>query len=126
MTLDHDVRRPAAFQSTEDLDLDAFVAICSQMLDPATAPTASSVDGNVPIFEASTMWSAAGDDPRRIMAELNACLLDGPGAFAVRGLVDPSVVDDATAAYRDVIAAERAAGLATGDHFAAPGSNDRL
>jgi ectoine hydroxylase-related dioxygenase (phytanoyl-CoA dioxygenase family) len=126
MTLDQDVRRPAAFQSTADLDLDAFVALCSQALDPATVPTAATIDHDVPIFEASALWSAAGDDLRSTMAELNDCLLDGPGAFAVRGLVDPSVVDEATSVYRDVIAAEQAAGLATGDHFAAPGSNDRL
>jgi ectoine hydroxylase-related dioxygenase (phytanoyl-CoA dioxygenase family) len=126
MTLDQDVRRPDAFQSSADLDLDAFVAICAQALDPATVPTAASIDQNVPIFEASALWSVADDDPRVIMAELNGCLLDGPGAFAVRGLVDPLVVDDATTIYREVIAAEQAAGLTTGDHFAAPGSNDRL
>ena len=128
MTLGQDVRRSAAFQSTADLDLDAFIEICSQEVDPASVPSASSIVKNVPVFPGSALRSASESSAGRleVMAELNGCLLDGPGAFVVDGMVDPSVVDAATAVYWDVITSEKAAGLAAADHFAAPGSNERI
>ena len=43
------------------------------------------------------------------------------GAFA-----DHEVVDRATAAFDALIAEQRAAGTAAGDHFAKPGANDRV
>jgi hypothetical protein len=41
-------------------------------------------------------------------------------------MIDPAIVDRATAAYWDVIDAEKAAGLTAGDHYAEPGLNERI
>jgi ectoine hydroxylase-related dioxygenase (phytanoyl-CoA dioxygenase family) len=120
--------RGAAFQSTADLDVGEFAAICEQSTDAATVPSASRVEHNVPVFQADTL-RAAVDVPaaaRQMMAELHDCLLDGPGAFVVEGMVDPAVVDDATATYLEIIADEKAAGIVAGDHYADPGLNDRI
>ena len=54
-------------------------------------------------------------------------LTDGPGIVVFkRAFEDLSVVDRATEAFHAQIAAEKAAGVAGGDHFAKPGANDRV
>jgi ectoine hydroxylase-related dioxygenase (phytanoyl-CoA dioxygenase family) len=54
-------------------------------------------------------------------------LTEGPGIVVCTGAFDDrSVVDRATEAFLGQIAAEKAAGVAGGDHFAQPGANDRL
>jgi ectoine hydroxylase-related dioxygenase (phytanoyl-CoA dioxygenase family) len=62
-----------------------------------------------------------------VAAELVRALTDGPGVIAIRGAFpDTAVVDRATAAFDAMIADERAAGGAMGDHFAKAGANDRV
>jgi ectoine hydroxylase-related dioxygenase (phytanoyl-CoA dioxygenase family) len=62
-----------------------------------------------------------------VAAELVRALTDGPGVIAVRGAFpDTAVVDRATAAFDAMIADEKAAGGAKGDHFAKAGANDRV
>jgi ectoine hydroxylase-related dioxygenase (phytanoyl-CoA dioxygenase family) len=53
-------------------------------------------------------------------------LASGPGVVVFRGAVDPTVVDRATEAFLRLIDEQKRAGGATGDHFAAPGANDRV
>ena len=127
MTLDQALRPALAFASTADLDFEAFVAICSERTDPARVPTAATVERNIPLYQATALRAAAERGARRdLMAELNSCFLTGPGVLAVEGLMEPGVVDEATSAYWSVIEAEKAAGVSSGDHFAAPGSNERV
>ena len=62
-----------------------------------------------------------------VAAELVRALTDGPGVVAIRGAFpDTAVVDRATAAFDAMIADEKAAGGAKGDHFAKAGANDRV
>ena len=128
MTLDQNVGRKAAFQSNADLDVDAFAALCASDVDPATVRRADSIVRKVPVYSAEVLRRAASTADGRldVMDELHQCLLDGPGVFVVEGMIDPAVVERATAVYWDVIAAEKAAGLAPGDHYAAPGLNERI
>jgi ectoine hydroxylase-related dioxygenase (phytanoyl-CoA dioxygenase family) len=109
-----------------DLDVDAFTALCERDVDAESVPTASEIVRKLPVYTASALRAAASADRRAIMAELNGCLLDGPGALAVRDAMEPDVVDAASAVYRELIDEETAAGRAAGDHFAAPGTNERL
>jgi ectoine hydroxylase-related dioxygenase (phytanoyl-CoA dioxygenase family) len=67
------------------------------------------------------------DGGRDAQAELVRAMLEGPGIVVVRGaFADRAVLDRTTQAFHDLIAAQRAAGTAPGDHFAAAGSNDRV
>ncbi len=60
-------------------------------------------------------------------AELARALLDGPGIVVLAGAFDdPWVIDQATRQFEAIISAQRAAGGAAGDHFAAAGQNDRI
>ena len=59
-------------------------------------------------------------------AELAHALMDGPGIVVFKKAFDPAVVDRATAVITSLIEEQKARGVQTDDHFAKPGSNDRL
>ena len=126
MSVHQDERTPGAFRTVADLDVETFSALCEREVDADVLPTASEVVRKVPVYTAAALRSAAATDRRAIMAELNGCILDGPGALAVRDAIDPAIVDAASAVYRELIDEEAAAGRSAGDHFAAPGKNERL
>jgi ectoine hydroxylase-related dioxygenase (phytanoyl-CoA dioxygenase family) len=126
MGVDQHERAPGPFTSVADLDLDAFIELCEQDVDAGAVPTAAEIVRKVPVYAAAALRTAAKADRREIMAELNGCFLDGPGVLAVRGVIDPAVVDAASVVYRELIDEEARAGRAAGDHFAAPGKNERL
>ncbi|MFE6282214.1 phytanoyl-CoA dioxygenase family protein [Streptomyces sp. NPDC057877] len=111
--------RPASHFSARDCDLDAFRALVEQPTDPADHPHASAIERGVPVYDADRL---DGHE-----AELVHALADGPGVLVVRGAFpDPAVVDRATAVFEALIAEQRASGAVAGDHFAAPGANDRV
>ncbi|KJK39371.1 phytanoyl-CoA dioxygenase [Streptomyces variegatus] len=111
-----------AWLSEQDCDLDAFRALVEQATDPADFPHASAVERNVPVYDCGLL---EGD--RVVQAELVRALADGPGIVVFRGAFpDPQVVDRATDVFEALIAEQRASGAAAGDHFAAPGANDRV
>ncbi|MEZ7002194.1 phytanoyl-CoA dioxygenase family protein [Streptomyces sp. AD55] len=108
--------------SARDCDLDAFRALVERPTDPAAHPLAASVEQNVPVYEAAGLRERPG-----VADELVHALADGPGIVVLRGAFpDPEVVDRTTAVFDALIAAQRASGTASGDHFAAPGANDRV
>ncbi|WP_328875220.1 phytanoyl-CoA dioxygenase family protein [Streptomyces sp. NBC_00287] len=102
--------------SAEDCDLDAFRALVERTTDPADYPHAVAVERNVLVYDGT----APGD-------ELIRALTDGPGVVVFRGAFpDPAVVDRLTGVFEALIAEQRASGANAGDHFAKPGSNDRI
>ncbi|MDX3670261.1 phytanoyl-CoA dioxygenase family protein [Streptomyces europaeiscabiei] len=112
-----------------DCDLDTFRALVEQSTDPAGHPSAERVELNVPLYDSDRLRSltATPQGRRNVQAELVRALMDGPGIVVFKGaFTDPAVVDRASAAFRELIEEERAAGTARGDHFAKPGANDRV
>lgn len=98
----------------------------TQMLrdtDAADYPHAIDVRRNVLVYAADTV---AGADRRALQSELIHALTDGPGVVVFEGAFDHDVLDRATAAFNDIIGAQRAAGGAAGDHFGKAGANDRI
>jgi ectoine hydroxylase-related dioxygenase (phytanoyl-CoA dioxygenase family) len=61
-----------------------------------------------------------------VQAELARALLDGPGIVVFAAAFDPAAVDRASEVFRAIIDEQKAAGAASGDHFAPPGNNDRI
>ncbi|RMB85818.1 phytanoyl-CoA dioxygenase family protein [Streptomyces shenzhenensis] len=114
-----------AWLSERDCDLDAFRALVERATRLADHPHASSVEHNVLVYDSARLRAAG--DRREVAAELVRALTDGPGIVVLRGAFpDASVVDRVTAVFDALIAEQRAAGATAGDHFAAPGANDRV
>ena len=114
----------AAWLAESDLDLGEFRAQVERDTDPADYPFAEDVLSNVPVYSAATMTRA--DDRRALQTELIRALADGPGVVVFTEAFAADVVDRASAAFFALIEAQRDAGEAGGDHFGAPGANDRI
>jgi ectoine hydroxylase-related dioxygenase (phytanoyl-CoA dioxygenase family) len=111
----------------DDCDLDEFRAVVEMGTDAADYPHADRVERGV-LFYGQTLADdiATPDGRRAVQAELAHALMDGPGIVVLTGAFAPAVVDRATAVITALIEEQKARGVTTGDHFAKPGSNDRL
>lgn len=104
----------------KDIAVDVFLRDIETKTQNQDCPTASHIASNIPIYDGARVTTATG----REWADI---LLNGAGVFVIkRAFTDLSAVDDASQIFRDIIAAERAAGVAAGDHFAKAGANDRI
>jgi ectoine hydroxylase-related dioxygenase (phytanoyl-CoA dioxygenase family) len=110
-----------------DARLEDFRAEVEQATDLAAYPGADLVKNNVLIYGQKVAERSATEAGRReLQAELARALLEGPGVVVFAGAFDPRVVDRASEVFWTLIDEQRASGAAAGDHFAPPGSNDRI
>lgn len=110
-------------------DYDAFIQSLREAAEGADVRRAASIEQGVPIYDGAAVREAAGRaaDRQALTAEWAGVLAEGAGIIVIRGaLDDPDAVDGATAAFEAIIAQEKQAGIGAGDHFAKPGSNDRI
>jgi ectoine hydroxylase-related dioxygenase (phytanoyl-CoA dioxygenase family) len=123
------VRPVPGYLAEDDCRLADLIEVVSEKTELADYPHASTVEQNVLVYD-STRWreDAASTERRRDAgAELARALHDGPGIVVFTGAFgDLSVVDRATEQFEAMIAGQRAAGGAAGDHFAESGQNDRI
>ena len=113
----------------EDCSIEEFVAsVESDKTLPEDYPHAAGVERGVVLYDGPALVAAAADPSarREIQAEIVAALMDGPGITVYRNAFAPEVIDRATAVFERVLAEQKAAGIASGDHFARPGANDRV
>lgn len=82
----------------------------------------------VPVYDAASLRETIATDEGSAAAEaeLAEVLADGPGIFVMTGALEHGVIDRVSAAFEEIITAERAKGGEVGDHFAAGGVNDRI
>lgn len=86
------------------------------------------VDG-IPLYDGTLVASRTDPDTAEGSALAVAwaeVLLAGAGAFVVRGAADRAVIDEATAVFEGILAAESSVGGERGDHFAEAGANQRI
>ena len=110
-------------------DPNVFLTLIEQTLDPATAGYACDIQKNIPIYHMQSLGALLEDNAtrREIMTEWAHGLMYGSGAFVLRAAyTDTRVLDEGTSIYRTIIAAEKLVQDSGGDHFAAPGANDRI
>jgi ectoine hydroxylase-related dioxygenase (phytanoyl-CoA dioxygenase family) len=115
--------------SAEDCRLEDLLAITSVPTRLDDYPYAQDLQDGVLVYAGDRLAAPMADpvDRRRLQAELVHALSDGPGVVVIRGAFpDRQVVDSVTAAFHDMIAEQHAAGGPAGDHFGAPGANDRI
>ncbi|PWK80681.1 ectoine hydroxylase-related dioxygenase (phytanoyl-CoA dioxygenase family) [Lentzea atacamensis] len=113
--------------SSADCDLASFRAVVEQVTDIGDYPHADSVDQGVLIYgEKCDATALAGAGRAEVQAELANALGTGPGVVVFKRAFTADVVDRASAVFFDLIDRQKSSAVSTGDHFAAPGSNDRL
>jgi ectoine hydroxylase-related dioxygenase (phytanoyl-CoA dioxygenase family) len=115
--------------SEEDCDLGELRALAEQETGPRDYPYASSVEHNVLCYDSDRLRAAAATPRGRrdVQAELVRALNEGPGIVVFRqAFADSAVVDRATGVFNGLIADQHASGAVAGDHFAKPGTNDRV
>ena len=90
---------------------------------------ASSVEQNALVYDCEKLTPLLSNqnDRRAVMAELGRVLLSGPGVVAFKGMYpETSVVDQVSEVFWEIIDEQHERGEAKGDHYAKPGSNDRV
>ncbi|MEV5952213.1 phytanoyl-CoA dioxygenase family protein [Streptomyces sp. NPDC051987] len=114
-----------AWLSPQDCDLDTFRALVERTTDPAGYPYAAAVEDNVLVYDSERLRTAGA--AHGVRTELVRALTDGPGVVVFKGAFpDPEVVDRATAVFEALISEQHESGAGAGDHFAAPGTNERV
>ncbi len=116
------------FRRAEDCRLEDLLAVLEDTTDTAAYPHSDRVLEGVLVYEAAALRHHLADDASReaVLAELADAFADGPGIVVLAGAFEPAVLERVTAAFEGVIAEEKASGQLAGDHFAGPGSNDRV
>ncbi|KAL4927696.1 phytanoyl-CoA dioxygenase family protein [Aspergillus undulatus] len=118
------------FHKETSVSLSDFQQICSQTTDPATYPLASTVQSNIPIYNAPSFNPTDPSQTTVLQDEWYHILESGPGIFVLKGMYDVSkynsTLSATNAAFQTIIDDERLRNGKTGDHFAAGGKNDRI
>lgn len=115
------------YYSADACDLSQFRELIAQPTDPRDVPGAETIVKNIPVYRGSDL---SLEDPQRryaIMAEWAKVLKDGAGVVVIKqACTDMAAIDEASNAYADIIAEEKAGSGSGADHFAAAGNNDRI
>ena len=114
--------------NTGDLlsELKPHVEVKTQLRDYKFA---SAIEQNVLVYDCEGLSERIFDREarREVMVELCRALLIGPGIVALKNMYpDTSIVDRVSKVFWQIIDEQRSRGDAKGDHFAKPGSNDRV
>ncbi len=123
------VRLAPGYLAEDDCRLADFIDVVGKKTDLADYPHADAVERGVLVYDSARLRKEiAGPEGRRdAEAELARALDDGAGIVVFTGAFsDLGVVDRATEQFEAIIAGQRAAGGAAGDHFARSGQNDRI
>ncbi|GAA4393243.1 phytanoyl-CoA dioxygenase family protein [Tsukamurella soli] len=108
----------------QDCSIDDFRACIEAETDLADYPHAARTEQGVLFYDAAAVSAA---DREELADELSQALLTGPGIVVFTGAFDARHgLDESTRLFTEMIAEQRAAGTDSGDHFAAPGANDRI
>ena len=118
-----------AWVTPDDCRVEDFIELVDEPVSVGDYPYASGVDRGVVIYDSSDLRCCIGDidKQRAVMEEFVHVLDSGPGVLVLRQAVaDRTLLDAVTTAFNQLIEREQESGMAAGDHFAAPGVNDRV
>jgi ectoine hydroxylase-related dioxygenase (phytanoyl-CoA dioxygenase family) len=110
----------------DDCNLSDFITALSVEGGRAPRYAATSIQG-IPVYECLDLGQVVSSAERAgLFAEWADVLLNGAGVFVLKhAFADTACVDEATAVFESIIAAEKESG-SRGDHFAKAGANDRI
>ncbi|MFM8311034.1 MAG: phytanoyl-CoA dioxygenase family protein [Ilumatobacteraceae bacterium] len=126
--MSNDVRTGAAANSRIDPSTVSVDGLRAAVELPMSRPAlAADIRSGVPVYDAAALRQhIAASGPLALLDEWADVLAHGAGIFVVSGAVDADVLHPVTAAFTRMIDEQNAAGSAQGDHFAKPGTNDRV
>jgi ectoine hydroxylase-related dioxygenase (phytanoyl-CoA dioxygenase family) len=112
----------------EDCRLEDLLTVLADKTEQHEYPYAAEVEDQVLLYDATRLRQIASTPDGRydVQAELARALSEGPGIVVLKGAFGNDAVDTVTVEFEGMIADQRAAGTAAGDHFAKPGANDRV
>ncbi|MGB3772658.1 MAG: phytanoyl-CoA dioxygenase family protein [Rhodococcus sp. (in: high G+C Gram-positive bacteria)] len=115
-----------ALVTPAECDLDDFRAVVGATTDAADYPLASSVESNVLFYDASGLDVEAAQRSG-LQDELARALMEGPGIVVFRSAFSRQhALAGVTEYFSELIERQHRDGIGSGDHFAAPGANDRV
>lgn len=121
---------PTGYLSAQDCRLSDLLAILESGAreDIRAYPYADRLVDGVLIYDSVALRArlVTDDDRRAVMAELAQAYASGPGITVFTAAFEGPIVDRVSAAFEAIIASEKVDGREAGDHFAAPGANDRV
>ena len=109
--------------SSEACRLDEFVELVDV---PTVIDEYPNAAGSSRVCSSTRLITSGTATATLVRAELADAILNGPGIVKVASAFEPDVLDPVSATFEQIIADERAAGTARGDHYAKPGANDRV
>ncbi|MEM8707571.1 MAG: phytanoyl-CoA dioxygenase family protein [Actinomycetota bacterium] len=119
-----DLQRHRTFATVDDVDVDELRALVDSVTPAERYPNADAIENEVVVYDMAV--ERTPEQKRAVVEELADVFGAGPGVALMRNAVDPAIVARATTEFEALIAAEKAAGVSKGDHFAKPGANDRV
>lgn len=116
-----------AFLSQADCHLDDLVRVLGSGTDLTDYPYADAVEKGVLVYSDRLLPFLDSVEGRRdVRSEIARALSSGPGIVVFKSAFTADVVDRTTESFFDLLREEKASGMVAGDHFAAPGANDRV
>lgn len=112
--------------SEQDINIDDFKRLCSQVTQLDAYPYAQAVEQNILIYDGDHLKSLLAQDTSQatLKRELAKALKDGPGVLIIKGAYDDlAVIDRTTTIFQEIVAEEKSGSDGKGDHF---GSNERI
>lgn len=116
---------PDSWLRTENCSIDEFIEQVSVQSSIDSYPHADRIEKGAVVYD-SIALRASTSTPQVISSEIADVLLNGPGIAVFAGAFEADVVERASVVFHQIIDAEKAAGVASGDHFAKAGANDRV
>jgi ectoine hydroxylase-related dioxygenase (phytanoyl-CoA dioxygenase family) len=123
------LRRTKVWLTSDAGRLEDFQRDIDRQTRLADWPFAEGVEKNVLIYNGRSLRRHAQelDSRRSLTAELCEALAHGPGVFVIKNAMpDLGVVDRATELFTSIIEEQIRNSTGGGDHFAKPGTNDRI
>ena len=102
------------------------VATVTQLTD---WPNAMAVEQNALVYDGATVREASLQTSTRqsLLLEWRTVFDTGPGVLVIKNAFDDlAAIDDATVLFEQLIRQQHDSGVESGDHFAKPGTNDRV
>ncbi len=114
--------------NAEECRIEDLEALLDDSTSKKDVPLATTIEKNVPGYDVATVESAYSNSNalRELGDEWARTLRSGAGIFIIKGAFSRQVIDASNEVLEALLAEQRENKVNNGDHFAPPGTNERL